>query len=144
MDEYKRSAPRCHAVSKTLTRIHQADTCAVWMIRDLLSHKLFTLLSTHLLTDASLNARNALLLTENQLIFNLQIVRRERDCYFNPRRRWNLVYIGFVLADNQRADRRSALVWEWWSVQKGVSSLQRRHTNISRLLIWDMLMLFCL
>lgn len=87
MDEYKRSAPRCHAVSKTSTRIHQADTCAVWMIRDLLSHKLFTLLSTHLLTDASLNARNALLLTENQLIFNLQIVRRERDCYFNPRRR---------------------------------------------------------
>lgn len=53
MDEYKRSAPRCHAVSKTSTRIHQPDTCAVWMIRDLLSHKLFTLLSTHLLTDAS-------------------------------------------------------------------------------------------
>lgn len=53
MDKYKRLAPRCHAVSKTLTRIHQSDTCAVWMIRDLLTHKLFTLLSTHLLTDAS-------------------------------------------------------------------------------------------
>lgn len=53
MDECKRSAPRCHAVSKTLTRIHQSNACAIWMILDLLSRKLFTLLSTHLLTDAS-------------------------------------------------------------------------------------------